>query len=78
MIGHTSMPHENINASSPTHHLASEVTAALVEAGAISPAHREALLGKLTAGGVKQEDWNLWIDIATSPAPEQEGEDANG
>ena len=35
------------------------------------------LLTKLKAGGVKQEDWDLWIDIATAP-PVAPGEANNG
>lgn len=52
---------------SPNDVLASEVTEALVAAGLIKDSHRGTLLANLKTGGVKQEDWNLWIDIATAP-----------
>jgi len=54
---------------SPNDVLAGQVTDSLVAAGLIKDAHKGALLGKLKAGGVKQEDWNLWIDMATAPQP---------
>lgn len=52
---------------SPNDVLASEVTEALVAAGLIKDTHKGSLLAKLKTGGVKQEDWNLWIDMATVP-----------
>ena len=52
---------------SPNDTLASQVTDALVSAGLITETHKHLVLSKLKTGGVKQEDWNLWIDIATAP-----------
>ena len=57
----------------PNDLLASQITEALVAAKLIKDAHKGQLLAKLKAGGVKQEDWNLWIDIATTPEATQEG-----
>ena len=51
----------------PNDILAAEVAESLVAAGLIKDAHKAALLAKLKAGGVQQEDWNLWIDMATAP-----------
>jgi hypothetical protein len=52
---------------SPNDLLASQIAEALVTAGLIKDNHKNALLNKLKVGGVRQEDWNLWIDIATAP-----------
>ena len=52
---------------SPNALLAVEVADVLVEAGLISDGHKATLLAKLKSGGVRQEDWNLWVDIATAP-----------
>lgn len=72
------MPDDSPQALSPNDRLADEVADALVEAGLILTTHEKALRGKLKAGGVTQEDWNLWVDVATSPKTEQDGEDADG
>ena len=58
---------EPMPAQSPNDLLASQITEALVAAGLIKDKHREPLLTKLKTGGVKQDDWNLWVDIATAP-----------
>ena len=52
---------------SPNDILASQITEALFAAGLIKYAHKGPLLAKLKTNGVKQEDWNLWIDVATAP-----------
>ena len=52
---------------SPNDILAADITDALIFAGLIKDMHKEQLLAKLKTGGVKQEDWNLWIDMATAP-----------
>ena len=52
---------------SPNDQLASEVANALEAAGLIKDSNKEELLGKLKSGGVSQDDWNLWIDLATVP-----------
>lgn len=62
-------------AQSPNDLLAVEVADALVEAGLITDGHKTKLFTKLKSGGVRQEDWNLWIDVAT--APENAGEEAD-
>ena len=62
-------------APSPNDLLAVEVADALVEAGLITDGHKAELLAKLKSGGVRQEDWNLWVDVAT--APENAGEEAD-
>jgi hypothetical protein len=55
---------------SPNDVLASQIADALVTAGLIKDAHKTELLSKLKVGGVKQEDWNLWVDMATAPPRE--------
>jgi len=72
------MPDNTTQALSPNDRLADETADALVEAGLITATHEDALREKLRAGGVKQEDWNLWVDVATSPETEQSGEGADG
>lgn len=78
MTGEAAMPGDSTQALCPNDRLADEVADALVDAGLIQGTHEHALREKLKAGGVKQEDWNLWVDVATFPVPEQEGEDASG
>jgi len=61
---------------SPNDLLAVEVADALVDAGLITDGHKAALLAKLKSGGVRQDDWNLWVDMATAPeATDAEAED---
>ena len=60
----------------PNDLLASQIADALVTAGLIKEAHKTELLSKLEAGGVNQEDWNLWVDLATAP-PHEPGEADN-
>jgi|GEM_PF-1713224 len=61
---------------SPNDLLAVEVADALVEAGLITDGHKAALLTKLKSGGVRQDDWNLWVDMATAPeATDEEADD---
>jgi len=60
---------------SPNDRLAMEVADALVDAGLITDGHKAALLTKLKSGGVRQEDWNLWVDIATALEVDDEGAD---
>lgn len=78
MIEGDAMPDNNDQALSPNDRLADEIAAALVEAGLITITHEASLRERLKAGGVKQEDWNLWVDVATSPEATQAGEDADG
>ena len=67
MTGEPTMPNATVTPQSPNDLLASEIVDSLVAAGLIKEAHKGALLAKLKASGVKQEDWNLWIDMATAP-----------
>lgn len=67
MTEEPAMPTATATPQSPNDILASEIADALVAAGLIKDAHRGPLLAKLKANGVKQEDWNLWIDMATAP-----------
>ncbi len=60
---------------SPNDVLASQISEALVAAGLIKDTHKTPLLAKLKTGGIKQEDWNLWIDMATAPQVTQGGAD---
>lgn len=59
----------------PNDLLAVEVADALVDAGLITDGHKAALLTKLKSGGVRQDDWNLWVDMATAPEATEEGAD---
>jgi hypothetical protein len=63
----TTEPNAAVPPQTPNDIMASQITEALVAAGLIKDTHKGPLLAKLKAGGVKQEDWNLWIDIATAP-----------
>lgn len=57
----------------PNEILASTIADDLVTSGLIKDTNKEELFAKLKQGGVRQEDWQLWIDIATSPErPEAE------
>jgi hypothetical protein len=58
----------------PNDLLAEEIAQALSAAGLIPENRRADLLSKLKTGGVKQEDWGLWVDIATAPK-QTEGKD---
>ena len=60
--------------ANPNDLLAEDITQALVDAGCIKDNHRVELLTKLKGGGVSQDDWNLWVDLAT--APDVDGEEA--
>jgi hypothetical protein len=51
---------------SPNDLLAKQVADELVSSGLITESHKCQLLAKLKSGWVKQEDWSLWIDIATA------------
>jgi hypothetical protein len=60
----------------PNDLLAVEVADALVDAGLIPEGRKGALLAKLKSGGVHQNDWNLWVDMATAPeANDEEADD---
>ncbi len=69
----TAVPPAPTLPDSPNDLLASQITEALVAAGLIKDNHKTPLLAKLKTGGVKQEDWNLWIDMATAPQDTTEG-----
>jgi len=57
---------------SPNDVLAEELVRGLLEAGLIPKDHESELERKLKAGGVTQDDWNLWIDLATAPNAAEE------
>jgi hypothetical protein len=67
MTNNPATPDTPAAAQSPNDLLASQITEALVAAGLIKDIHKGPLLAKLKANGVKQEDWYLWIDMATAP-----------
>jgi hypothetical protein len=67
MTSNPATPDTLTAAQSPNDLLASQITEALLAAGLIKDTHKGPLLSKLKTGGVKQEDWNLWIDMATAP-----------
>lgn len=60
-------PNTAVIIPSPNDQLAIQITDALVTAGLIQDRHKEELFGKLKSGGVSQDDWNMWIDLATAP-----------
>jgi len=63
----------------PNEALAEEIVATLSEAGLVMEKHKAELEHKLKAGGVTQEDWHLWIDLATVPDKNKErGDGENG
>ena len=47
--------------------LAEEISEALTAAGLVPENRKAELLSKLKVGGMKQEDWGLWVDVATAP-----------
>ena len=51
----------------PNEVLAEAVAEALVSAGLVPEKRKADLLSKLKTGGVKQDDWGLWVDLATAP-----------
>ena len=73
MTGNPATPDATATFPSPNDLLAVQVADALVDAGLITDGHKAELLAKLKSGGVRQEDWNLWVDLATAPesAPEE-------
>lgn len=52
---------------SPNDILADEIVNDLIAAGLIPEDRIDELHSKLKAGGASQDDWNLWIDLATAP-----------
>jgi len=64
------MPDTNPNRPSPNELLAVEIADALETAGLVTDNHKSELLAKLKSGGVGQDDWGLWIDLATAPHDE--------
>lgn len=64
-----------VQQKSPNEVLAEELVRGLLEAGLIPEDHESELERKLKAGGVTQDDWNLWIDLATAPGRAEEGND---
>ena len=60
---------------SPNDILAEEIVNDLFEAGLLLENHKDELLSKLKTGGASQDDWNLWIDLATAPDRTEEGND---
>ena len=57
---------QDLQQKSPNEVLAEELVCSLLEAGLILEDHKSELDRKLKSGGVTQEDWNLWIDLATA------------
>lgn len=63
---------QDVQQKSPNGILAEELVRGLLEAGLIPEDHKSELERKLKAGGVTQDDWNLWIDLATDPDKAEE------
>jgi hypothetical protein len=57
----------NATDKTPNDLLAEEMAEALASAGLVPENRKADLLSKLKVRGVKQEDWGLWVDIATAP-----------
>lgn len=66
MTSNPAIPHTAAATPSPNDLLAVQVADALMAAGLIKDSHRAELLSKLKSGGVRQDDWNLWVDLATA------------
>ncbi|MBW1850346.1 MAG: hypothetical protein JRJ15_02710 [Deltaproteobacteria bacterium] len=66
---------QDLQQKSPNEVLAEELVRGLLEAGLISEDHESELERKLKAEGVTQDDWNLWIDLATAPDRAEENND---
>ena len=66
---------QDIQQKTPNDVLAEELVHALLEAQLILEDHGSKLERKLKAGGVTQDDWNLWIDLATAPDRAEENID---
>ena len=77
MTGTPTTPNATAATTTPNDLLASQIADALVTAGLIKDGHKATLLAKLKAGGVPQDDWNLWIDMATAPPKQTQGGTTN-
>lgn len=66
MTGGPNMPDTTATNPSPNELLAVQIAEALAGAGLIKENHKSELLAKLKSGGVKEDDWGLWIDLATA------------
>ena len=62
----SSLMPENVSSKSPNELLAEVLSEALTSAGVVPENRKAELLSKLKAGGVKREDWGLWVDVATA------------
>ncbi len=60
---------------SPNDVLAEEIINDLIEAGLIPENRIDELRSKLKTGGASQDDWNLWIELATAPERAEEDND---
>ena len=66
---------QDLPKKSPNEVLAEELVQSLLEAGLIPEDQESELERKLKAGGVTEDDWNQWIDLATAPDEAEEGND---
>ena len=64
---------QDLQEKSPNEVLAEELVRGLLEAGLIPDDHESELERKLKIGGVTEDDWNQWIDLATAPDGVGEG-----
>jgi len=74
MIGDRIMPNDGAR-KSPNDILAEQIVSELSDAGLIPDNRKADLESKLKIGGVNQDDWNLWIDLATAPDRVEEDND---
>lgn len=61
---------------SPNAELAAVIAKELIARELILASKEKELLAKLNSGGVTQQDWHLWIDLATAPKPEKRDSNA--
>jgi len=59
----------------PNDVLAEDIASTLISEGLVPEDKKEQLLSKLKSGTAKQDDWNLWIDLATNPKTPKEDSD---
>ena len=73
MIGDSIMPNDEAR-KSPNDILAEQIARELSDAGLVPDNRKADLESNLKVGGVSQDDWNLWIDLATAPDRAQEAD----
>ena len=65
-------PSNTISPKTPNDVLASIICARLKDEGLIHDRHQNDLLNRLKHGGVSQDDWRVWIELAIEGNSKQE------